>query len=114
MFDELAEERPYIAGEVMAIFFQNPTNFYKVMLVHIAEKSINFPEDEIVVTGSFGDIQEDERYRFWGQLVDHPRYGRQFQVESYQQDRPTSASGVVNISPATSSRVSARKPQRKL
>ena len=28
--------------------------------------------------------------------MDHPRYGRQFQVDSYQQERPTSASGVVN------------------
>ena len=33
---------------------------------------------------------------FLWSFVDHPRYGRQFQVDSYQQERPTSASGVVN------------------
>ena len=31
---------------------------------------------EIVATGSFGDIQENEVYRFYGELVDHPKYGR--------------------------------------
>ena len=88
-------DKVFIAGKVEAIFFQNPSNFYKVLLVSITDTNTDFLEKEIVVTGSFGDIQEEEPYRFFGSFTDHPRYGRQFQVDSYRQERPTSASGVV-------------------
>ncbi|WP_430606508.1 RecD/TraA family helicase [Enterococcus sp. AZ170] len=89
-------EKEYVVGQVQAIFFQNPSNFYKVLLVKITDTNTDYLEKEIVTTGSFGQIQEEEVYRFFGHFVDHPRYGKQFQVDSYQQERPTSASGVVN------------------
>ncbi len=88
-------ETPFISGKVAAIFFQNATNFYKVILVKVIETNTAYLENEIVVTGNFGQIQEEETYRFSGHLVDHPKYGKQFQVETYQQDKPTSASGLV-------------------
>ena len=90
------EEKAFIVGTVQAIFFENPSNFYKVVLVNVTDTNTDYLEKEIVVTGSFGQVQEEEPYRFFGHFVDHPRYGRQFQVDSYQQERPTSASGVVN------------------
>lgn len=90
------DEKEYVVGQVQAIFFQNPSNFYKVLLVKITDTNTDYLEKEIVTTGSFGQIQEEEIYRFFGHFVDHPRYGKQFQVDSYQQERPTSASGVVN------------------
>lgn len=90
------EEKEFVVGQVQAIFFQNPSNFYKVLLVKITDTNTDYLEKEIVTTGSFGQIQEEEIYRFFGHFVDHPRYGKQFQVDSYQQERPTSASGVVN------------------
>lgn len=91
----MEQEELYFVGHVEAIFFQNPSNFFKVLLVKVSDTNTDFKEKEVVVTGSFGQIQEEESYRFVGHLVDHPRYGRQFQAESYQQNRPTSASGVV-------------------
>lgn len=90
------EEKEYIVGNVQAIFYENPSNFYKVLLVNVTDTNTDYLEKEIVVTGSFGQIQEEELYRFFGHFVDHPRYGRQYQIDSYQQERPTSVSGVVN------------------
>ncbi|WP_221899432.1 YrrC family ATP-dependent DNA helicase, partial [Klebsiella pneumoniae] len=86
------EEKAFIVGTVQAIFFENPSNFYKVVLVNVTDTNTDYLEKEIVVTGSFGQVQEEDPYRFFGHFVDHPRYGRQFQVDSYQQERPTSAS----------------------
>lgn len=91
----LLEESPYIVGQAKAIFFQNPSNFYKVILIEVSETNTDYREKEIVVTGSFGQIQEEETYRFFGEFMDHPRYGRQFQVERYEQEKPTSAQGLV-------------------
>lgn len=89
------QETSYVVGQIVAVFFDNPANFYKVMLIKVTSTNTGFKEKEIVVTGSFGQIQEEEMYRFTGKLVDHPRYGKQFQVDSYQQERPTSTSGLV-------------------
>ena len=90
-------ERMYIVGKVVAIFYQNPSNFYKVILIKITETNSDHTDEEIVVTGNFGDIQEDELYRFFGIFVDHPKYGRQLQVETYQKEQPTSENGLIQF-----------------
>lgn len=90
-------ERMYIVGKVVAIFYQNPSNFYKVILIKITDTNSDNTDDEIVVTGNFGDIQEDELYRFFGVFVEHPKYGRQLQVETYQKEQPTSENGLIQF-----------------
>lgn len=93
LFDATTE--PYIVGGVKAIFFQNPSNFYKVLLIQIAETNSDYKEQEVVITGNFGQIQEEEVYRFYGKLVDHPKFGVQFTSSRYHQEKPTSAEGVI-------------------
>ncbi|MGY3777455.1 SF1B family DNA helicase RecD2 [Isobaculum melis] len=88
-------ENPYIAGTVVAIFYQNPTNFYKVILLNVTDTNTDYLEREIVVTGTFGKIQEGEPYRFFGKLTDHPKFGMQFNAETYQTETPTSEAGIV-------------------
>ena len=39
--------------------------------------------------------KKNELYRFYGELVDHPKYGRQLKVERYEQEKPTTANGIV-------------------
>lgn len=89
------DEEKYFVGEIQAIFFQNQTNFYKVLLVKVTDTNTDYLENEIVITGSFGQVQEEEIYRFFGEIIEHPRYGTQFQTTRYQQERPTSIHGVV-------------------
>lgn len=92
----MSEEALYIVGTLKAVFFQNPSNFYKVLLFGIRETNTDFLESEIVATGSFGDVQEDEEYRLFGHFVEHPRYGKQFLVERYEQAQPTSTNGIIS------------------
>ncbi|HCM89271.1 MULTISPECIES: ATP-dependent RecD-like DNA helicase [Vagococcus] len=96
IFNEEEIEKNYIVGQVVTTFFENATNFYKVLLVNVKETNSSYTAQEIVVTGTFGQIQEDELYRFYGDIVNHPRYGEQLKVDSYQQDKPTSLSGLIN------------------
>lgn len=93
LFDATTE--PYIVGGVKAIFFQNPSNFYKVLLIQVTETNSEYKEQEVVVTGNFGQIQEEEVYRFYGKLVDHPKFGVQFTSSRYHQEKPTSAEGII-------------------
>ena len=61
-------DTPYIVGEVLTTFFENPQNFYKVMLVRVIESDCVDVDDEIVVTGIFGQIHSDISYRFYHYL----------------------------------------------
>ena len=83
-----------LVGTIVATFFENPHNFFKVLLVKIQEKDFDFAEKEIVVTGTFGQIQEGESNEFKGTLVTHPIYGLQFQSQSYSQSKHTSQNGL--------------------
>lgn len=85
----------YVVGTVSAVFFTSQDSFYKVLLVKISETSLDWHEDEIVVTGNFAEIKDDVAYRFTGKRVEHPKYGVQFQAENYQNETPTSRSGVI-------------------
>lgn len=92
----MTEEPQSVTGRVKSIFFQNPSSFFKILLIEITATTITWPDSEIVVTGNFGDIKEDETYSFTGRVVNHPKYGQQFQADNYHSDKPTSKQGLVN------------------
>ncbi|WP_080146220.1 SF1B family DNA helicase RecD2 [Marinilactibacillus piezotolerans] len=92
---EVNEEK-YIKGEVLAIYFSNPSNFYKVMLVSLTETNTTYDSTQITVTGNFGQIHEGESYEFFGKLTDHPKYGLQFLADRYAKEKPSSGQAVVS------------------
>lgn len=94
-------DTPYIVGEVLTTFFENPQNFYKVILVRVVESNCVDVDDEIVVTGIFGQIHSDISYRFNGKIVSHPKYGEQFQADNYQQTQPTGKRGLIQYFSST-------------
>ncbi|MFC6255320.1 ATP-dependent RecD-like DNA helicase [Secundilactobacillus hailunensis] len=96
LFD--ADQKPqqsYIVGTVSATFFESPDSFYKVLLVKVSQTNLDWRGDEIVVTGNFADVAEEMPYRFFGKLVEHPKYGQQFQADNYQNEAPTTKEGIV-------------------
>lgn len=95
LLDTNGETEKYIVGSVNAIFFESPETFFKVIQVKIVQTNFNWNENEIVATGNFADINEGVEYRFVGKLVTHPRYGQQFQVFNYQNEMPSSRSGLI-------------------
>ncbi|MDO4670445.1 MAG: ATP-dependent RecD-like DNA helicase [Aerococcus sp.] len=84
----------YFVGEVKATFFTNPDNYYRVIKVAIDETNTLYSEDTIVMTGYFVELQDGTTYQFFGDMVDHPRYGVQFKVERYEQRKATSKEGI--------------------
>lgn len=86
----------FIAGEVLAIFFSNPSNFYKVILIEVDETNGEYSEDEIVITGNFGRIQEGASYQFYGSFTNHPKYGVQFKADRYETAQPSSSESLID------------------
>ncbi len=90
------QQSNFVVGNVSAIFFTSPDSFYKVLLVKISETSLDWHEDEIVVIGNFAEISEETTYRFVGKKVSHPKYGTQFQADNYENETPTSKTGIIS------------------
>lgn len=80
----------YFSGTVERIIFENPNNFFRILLLDIEDTDAKFDDFEIIVTGTMADIMEGQDYTFWGTLVQHPKYGEQLKVTRYERAKPTS------------------------
>lgn len=70
-----------INGYVDHIIYRNADNGYTV-LVLICD------EEELTCVGTFSDIAEGENIEARGVFTDHPTYGRQFKVQSFEEKAP--------------------------
>ena len=74
-------EDEVINGYVDHIIYRNADNGYTV-LVMICD------EEEVTCVGTFSDIAEGENIEAHGSYMDHPMYGRQFAVKSFEEKAP--------------------------
>ncbi len=70
-----------IQGYVDHIIYRNTENGYTV-LVLVCE------EEELTCVGVFSDIVEGENIEAKGEFIEHPVYGRQFKVSSFEEKAP--------------------------
>lgn len=59
-------------------------------LMYLINKTVTF-------TGEFYELKEDNDYIFYGELVDHPKYGEQFKVTHYEQLMPENKNSVISF-----------------
>lgn len=71
-----------ISGQFYKIIYQNSTNYYTVCLFTC--------EDELLtVCGQLQDILFDDFYDLYGDFTEHPKYGFQFHIQSYEKKLPS-------------------------
>ncbi len=70
-----------IAGYVDHIIFQNSDNGYTVL-------SLVCEDDEIICVGMCKGVSEGENLEIEGEYIEHPMYGRQFKIVSFQTVAP--------------------------
>ncbi|MBZ2066556.1 ATP-dependent RecD-like DNA helicase [Streptococcus sanguinis] len=81
----------YFSGTIERIIFENPSNFFRILLLDIEDTDAeDFEDFEIIVTGSMADVMEGEDYTFWGSLVQHTKYGQQLKISRYERAKPSS------------------------
>ncbi len=90
----------YIKGNYKRSIFKND-NGYVIGLFKV--KETNDEELEIYVnrtitfTGYFHELNEDDTYIMYGKLINHDKYGEQFQVDSYDRQLPEGKDAIVEF-----------------
>ena len=89
----------FIIGKVTRIIYENASNSYKVGVFRVKESSENLREyinTSISFTGNFNNLNDEIYYKFTGSIVNHPKYGTQFSVTSYEISNPSDEEEIIS------------------
>ena len=84
------EEKTIITGTINNYIYESDESLYKVCELVLDDDS------EVIIVGSFPRLDEGLSYEFVGSYREHPKYGKQFFVESYSKSDSLTKSGLLN------------------
>ena len=83
------EDRQIITGYISNYIYESNDSMYKVCELTLDDNKT------VVIVGSFPHLEDGLNYEFIGKLKEHPKYGVQFFVDSYQKSNSFSKEGLV-------------------
>lgn len=90
----------FIKGNYKRTIFRTDKG-YVVGLFKVKETNDNIMADfigkTITFTGFFDQLNENELYAFYGEVVEHPKYGIQYQVKEYERLKPADKDGIIEF-----------------
>ena len=90
----------YIKGNYRKSIYQNASGYnigiFKVQDTN-DEKLADYLDRTITFTGYFHELNDNDTYLFYGKLVEHDKYGEQFQVESYERCKPEEKDSIIEF-----------------
>ena len=90
----------YIKGNYRRSIFKSDKG-YVIGLFKVRETNDQALEEyvnhTITFTGYFHELNEDDTYILYGEAVNHPRYGFQFQTDKYERIKPTGKEAVIEF-----------------
>ena len=90
----------YIKGKYKSDIFRSDKG-YVIGIFKVTETNIEtlneFIDHTITITGYFYDLNENDSYILYGEVVEHPKYGLQFGVSSSEKIKPTDKEGIIEF-----------------
>ena len=87
----MKEELVKISAKVVHVVYHNEDNFYTVLRLKLNDEN----EKSLTATGFIQNIEPDILYNFYGQYVEHVKYGMQFNIQSYEKPLPSEREGII-------------------
>ncbi len=85
-----------IEGKIRNIIYSG-SNGYTVALFRVKKTSSEDLNKTITISGSFINPNQEDTYILTGAYVDHPRYGFQFRVDSYDKSTPSDEDSLIEF-----------------
>ncbi len=79
-----------IYGSIDSYVYKSDDSLYKVAKIITKDKK------EVIIVGSFIELEEGLEYEFVGSFVEHSKYGKQFKIESYTRTNSFSKEGLIS------------------
>lgn len=95
MSEQVVEER-FIRGEIIFTIYENSVDHFSIAKIKIHDTNELYEEKEIVGKGSFINLQKGVVYNFYGKLITHPKFGIQYDIQSYQTFIPETKDAVIS------------------
>lgn len=90
----------YIIGNIRKIVYENDANSYKVGIFKVRETNSEELEEcvnhTIYFVGNFNSLNTELNYKFYGSLINHAKYGLQFNVVSYEIINPSNNEEIIS------------------
>ncbi len=89
----------YIRGKFKQMIYEGD-NGYKVGLFRVKEATEELEElvnKTITFTGYFPEVNGEDYYILYGKYIDNARYGKQYQVTSYEKEEPKGKDAVISF-----------------
>ena len=90
----------HIKGSYSRSIYENGAGYY-IGLFKVKETNSDVLSDyvgkTITFTGYFHELNDTDTYMFYGKLVNHPKYGEQFQVDSYERCKPEEKDSIIEF-----------------
>ena len=91
--------KKYIKGIYRGSIYES--NNYVIGLFKIKDTNDdifkNYINKTITFTGYFIDLNKDDTYFFYGEEVNHPKYGLQYKVNEYERVKPEDTDGIIEF-----------------
>ena len=92
--------KKYIKGKYKRSIFKS-NNGYVIGLIKIKETNddslLDYINKTMTFTGYFIDLNEEDDYIFYGNMIEHPKYGIQYQVDESERIKPEDKDGIVEF-----------------
>lgn len=90
----------YVRGIFRTTIFRSDKG-YVIGLLKVTETNIielkEYVNKMITFTGYFADLNENEKYTMYGEIVTHPKYGLQYNVKEYERVKPSDKDGIIEF-----------------
>ena len=80
------------AAEVVGVVYQNRENGYAIARVRTKDEP-----GQTTIVGTLGELSVGAILDLHGTWINHPKFGRQFEVNTFEQARPATENGVVRF-----------------
>lgn len=90
----------YIKGNYRRSIYSSPQGYHIGLFKVIDtddEKLADYIDRVITFTGYFHELNDMDTYLFYGNLVNHQKYGEQFQVDSYERCKPEEKNSIIEF-----------------